>query len=330
MNIKERIAAGLAGKYKGLDIKLPGISKYIFGIQRSTYYLVGGISGSGKTTLVDFMLLSAIDDAIKQNIPIHVIYYSFEIDKLTKDCNWLSNIAFNKFNVIISPEKIKGLGDNRLTSEEQGLIDKCIPILDNLKKYIHFEYQPTNPTGINHQIFDHCESIGKIHYEDYIDNSNIKKKKIVGYTPNNPDQYILVVTDNLENLKTENNMNNKENIDKFSEYMVLSRNLFGITPIVVSQFNDGLSSVDRAKFKGVDLSPQITDFKSTRQPYADCEVAIGLMCPWKLDMNRCLGYDLNSYKESFIMCKIIKNRLSKDNIATGLIFNPQAGTFKEI
>ena len=330
MNIKERIIAGLAGKYKGLDIKLPGISKYIFGIQRSTYYLVGGISGSGKTTLVDFILLNAIEDAIRQSIPIFVFYYSFEIDQLTKDCNWLSNIAFKHFNIIIPPEKIKGLGDNRLSMDEHKIIDLCIPILENIKKYIHFEYQPTNPTGINHQIFNYCDSIGKIHYEEYTNNLKDTKKKIIGYTPNNPDQYTLVVTDNLENLKTENNMNNKDNIDKFSEYMVLSRNLFGITPIVVSQFNDGLSSVDRAKFKGVDLSPQITDFKSTRQPYADCEVAIGLMCPWKLDLNRCLGYDLNNYKESFIMCKIIKNRLSKDNIATGLIFNPQAGIFTEI
>src|SRR5690606_25144934 len=98
----------------------------------------------------------------------------------------------------------------------------------------------------------------------------------------------------------------------------------------LSQFNDGLSTVERQKHKGVDLSPQQTDFKDSRNPYADADVVIGLMNPWKLDMANCMGYDLKTFKDKFIMFKIIKNRLSRDNIAKALLAHPQSGSFEEL
>jgi hypothetical protein len=54
------------------------------------------------------------------------------------------------------------------------------------------------------------------------------------------------------------------------------------------------------------------------------------MCPWKLDMDRCLGYNLKEYKDSFLMLKIIKNRLSRDNISFPLLVNPKALYFEEL
>ena len=50
--------------------------------------------------------------------------------------------------------------------------------------------------------------------------------------------------------------NIKENIDKMSEYGIGLRNIFGLTFFFISQFNQGLSSVDRQRFKEVDISPQ--------------------------------------------------------------------------
>lgn len=45
MTFEARIKEGLSGKYSGLSNGLNRINKYIFGIQRSCYYLYGGLSG---------------------------------------------------------------------------------------------------------------------------------------------------------------------------------------------------------------------------------------------------------------------------------------------
>lgn len=97
-----------------------------------------------------------------------------------------------------------------------------------------------------------------------------------------------------------------------------------------------VSSVERAKFKGVDISPQQSDFKDSTNPYADADVVLGLMNPHKMDMEKCISYDINvpgsilNLKDSFRMLKVIKNRLSKDNIVIGLLFLPKSGSFIEL
>ena len=60
------------------------------------------------------------------------------------------------------------------------------------------------------------------------------------------------------------------------------------------------------------------------------------MNAYKMDMESSLNYNINKFaapynlKDSFRLLKIIKNRLSRDNIAIGLLFLPKAGAFKEL
>lgn len=243
MKLKERIERGISGEYQGLSNGFNRLNDYIFGIQKSTYYLIGGQSGVFKTTLVDYMLINAIEDAKKRNIKLHIFYYSYEIDKLTKQCNWLSIEAYKRFGVIISPEKVKGLGNFRLTLEEQKIIDECIPIVEDLFTYINFEFTPTNPTGIFHQAIDHFKDKGEFIYEYYLDTEGNKQQKIVGFLPNDPEEITLGVLDHLYFLKKERGFSTKEVIDKHSEYCIQLRNLYGMSWINVQQFNQGLTKI---------------------------------------------------------------------------------------
>jgi len=328
--LKKRINDGLEGKFKGLNNGFLRLNEYLFGFQRSVYMLLGGQSGTFKTTLADYMLLNAIEDAEAQGIEFNVFYYSYEIDKISKLCNWLSVIIYKKYNITIPPETIKGLGNNRLTKEQKELVDSEIEYVEKLFEKINFRFKATNPTGIYNEIWKFFTSKGKFEYEDYTDKEGNRKQKIVKYVANNPEAYNVIIIDHLLLLLKERGFTDKEIIDKTSEYMVELRNMFGCSCIFISQFNDGLTNVDRAKFKGIDLSPQMTDFKSTRNPYADADVVIGTMCPYKLDMTTCLGYKIDKLKSNMIMLKVIKNRLSKDNFGIGLYVNPKAGSFSEL
>jgi replicative DNA helicase len=329
-DLKLRIEEGLEGKYEGLSNGFNRLNNYIFGVQRKCKTLIGGNSGTGKTTLCDYMISNAIQDADKKGIKLDVFYYSYEIDKVTKQCNWLSSIIYNKYGITIAPETIKGLGQNRLSQSELDIVNKEIPYMEEMFSRINFYFKPENPTGMYFTLWEHGKKHGKFTYESYTDHEGKQKQKIVSFKPYDPNWQCVVVLDHLSLMSLERGFSVKENIDKWSEYCVELSNQFGMSFFNISQFNDSLSSVERSKLKGVDISPQQSDFKNTRNPYDDSDVVIGLMNPWKLDMRECLKYKLHDFRANFVMLKIIKNRLSVDNIAIGTLFNARAGTFIEL
>lgn len=336
MELKNRIKDGIDGAYEGLSNGFKRLNNFIFGVQKACYTLIGGDSGTYKTTLLDFIISSAIEDAIAQGKKINVFYYSFEIDALTKKCNWLSRAVANKYGKIIPPQKIKGLRtkDNieemSLTEEEQELVDSCIPEVEEMFSRINFVFEPINPTGIRNELFKHFESRGKLIHQPYIDENGNPKQRIIGYAPNDPDEITIAAIDHLALMKDERGFDTKQNIDKMSEYSIFLRNVFKLSIFYLQQFNDGLSSVERSKFKGVDLSPQKSDFKDSRNPYTDADVVIGLMSPFKLDMKTSLGYDIEILKRKMVVLKIIKNRLADDNIAIPIYVKPEIGSFIEL
>lgn len=328
-DLRKRIEDGQKGVFQGLENGFKDLNKYIFGVQQKCYTLIGGMSGTFKTTLLDYIILNAIQDAKAKNIPIDVFYYSFEIDKLTKQCNWLAQLAYNNYGRIITPEKIKGLGNNRLDPEEKQIIDSLIPEMNQIFNEINFTFDAVNPTGIYNEIFAHCSKNGTFKYATYKDENGQVKQKIDSYTPNEF-RYTIVAVDHLYLLKKERQFDTKKNMDKMSEYFVNLRNIFNISPFVVQQFNQGLNAVDRQKYKGVDLSPSQNDFKDTTNPYQDADVVLGIMNPFKLDIEKYLGYDIKQFRDAMIALKIIKNRLSGDNKTKALLCHPESGRFQEL
>lgn len=214
---KERINNGLTGNYSGLKNGFDRINKYIYGIQRSYYLLIGGLSGSAKTTLANYMLLNAIKDADDRNIPINVFYYSYEMDEQSTKANWLSTLIYQKHKKVVEPQTILGLGDNKLTNEQIELIRLELPLLNKIFDRINFRFESDNPTGIRKELFLHAATVGDFEYEEY---GTEGKKKIKSYKLRDSNCYNIVVMDHMALMKRESGYNLKENIDKYSEYCI--------------------------------------------------------------------------------------------------------------
>ena len=178
---KQRILQGLSGEYSGLNNGFDRVNKYIYGMQRSCYSLIGGLSGSSKTTLCDFIILNGIQDARAKGIPINIIYYSWEIDEMSKKANWLSIIIYNKYNRVISPQLIKGMGDLRMTNEELEIVESELPELESIFNSIVWHWIPINPTGLYNEWWTTMSSKGTFKTEPYIDEEGKTKDKIVSW-----------------------------------------------------------------------------------------------------------------------------------------------------
>lgn len=273
MDFKERIERGLNGDYKGLKNGFDRLNKYIFGVQRGCMTLIGGMSGSAKTTLADYILFNALEDAEAKGITFNVFYYSFEVDELTKKANWLSILIYNKYDRVIIPEKIKGLGDYRLDAEEQEIVNSEQSEVDRIFSKIHWIWESTNPTGVYKELWNFMAARGKFEEEEYLDDNNKPAKRIVKFISNDPNEYNGVFLDHYALMRLQRRegklLNIKENIDLMSDYFITLRNTFGMSIFPLQQFNQGLSSVDRQRYKDVDISPQQNDFKDSTNPYQD-------------------------------------------------------------
>jgi hypothetical protein len=68
-----------------------------------------------------------------------------------------------------------------------------------------------------------------------------------------------------------------------------------------------------------------------RNTYADSDVVLGTMNPYKLDLDSCCGYNLFNFGKNakyLIGLKLMKSRLGEDNIMFPLFVNPGTGTFE--
>ena len=151
--LKERIEEGKLGKFEGLSNGFNRLNDYIFGVQRRCITLIGGQSGVYKSTLLDFIIINALEDAEAKGIVLNLFYNSFEIDKLTKMCNWLSVIIYQKYGIIVPPEVIKGFGKNRLNKEQGELVDSEIENVEKLFNKINWNFKPENPTGAYNKVW---------------------------------------------------------------------------------------------------------------------------------------------------------------------------------
>lgn len=91
-------------------------------------------------------------------------------------------------------------------------------------------------------MWQYLSSKGDFTYVEYTDAEGNSKRKIDKFTASNPEAYNIIVLDHLLLLKKERGFSDKEVIDKMSEYMVELRNMFNVSGIFISQFNDGLIS----------------------------------------------------------------------------------------
>jgi replicative DNA helicase len=331
---------GRKGLNAGIPMGFPRLDKYLRGLQKKKYYLVGAETGVGKTALADEMfILNPYEEIIKNNRKesLKVFYYSFEIDLESKLAKWVSYRIFQDHKIEIDPEHILGMDmkdedddKNKLSEENYKLVLSYKKYFEELFDKIQFEDIPINPTGIKKQVENYCNENGKfVEYEKIVEG---KPKKIKYYKPNNINEYVLVIVDHVGLVKAEQKLQKKANIDKLDEHLIELRNKYRCSPVVISQFNRELGDIQRQKFK--ELRPQLTDFKDSGNTQESANVVIALFHPKRYNITNYLDYELKTQShdilDSFRTAFVLKNRGGRDGVYIAFRFLGICGYYEEI
>lgn len=204
-------------------------------------------------------------------------------------------------------------------------------IMDFFESHVEF-VDSKNPTGIYKTIVKYAVEHGqRLTQQVTITNDFGETRtvdKIVGYKPNDPNEYVIILTDHVGLLQEESGKDKRETIKKFSEYMMEVRDFYRYTPVIVQQQNVEVQSMDAYKMNRISPNPgTLADCKDIRY---DVNVMLGLTNPYAARLNTFLGYDITKLRDSQRFLEVMLARDGTQNAMKALYFDGAVSYFREL
>lgn len=300
-NFIEEFNKGQRGEAKGIPFGegLESITMDTSGIHKARIYGVGGPEKSGKSTFTDYaFVIQPYLYCLANNIPIDWEYYSFEIDRVSKEFDFITYFLHKDYGVLniklpngithkgsnilqLNPEYLRG----HLLDDKHNLIkvhedlkplirktyeNRIIPLFGEYasngikirKGVINFKEGRDNPTGVYKDLIAVANREGTI--------TKGGDGMYLSYQPDNPKKIKIVIVDHIRKLHLERGWQLKQTIDKMSEYMVMLRNLLGYTFVPILHTNRNLGSVERLGHFKSGIYPTSSDLKDSGNLGEDC------------------------------------------------------------
>lgn len=326
------------------------LEEYLPGIEQATYYLLTANSGIGKSKLARSLFIHGpyqfVLDNPNSDVKVSIKYFSLEESKRKVILSEISKYLFSKYGLIISIKQLQSIGRlntvsidvlNKIKEAKEYIIEfsKVIEIIDNIR----------NPTGIYKHVRDFALTIGTYYNKDGValtttEIENIRKgigedyKKVSYYKKHNPRHYVLILTDHLGLLDSEDKLTQHQTMSRYSStYCLLMRDKFGFIPINVQQQASAKEQVEY-NFKGKSieekLEPSLDGLGDNKLTQRDANIVLGLFSPERYSIPTHNGYDITVFKDMYRSMSILKDRDGIANKKLPLFFNGAIDFFKEL
>jgi len=290
---------------------LENLTRAINGVQKGRIYTIASMPKVGKTTLTNYsFVISVYLHAIKNNLPVHWYYFSFEMSREILEFFFVTAFIYLEYkkDKIKLPEGVTHRGRNFIEITPELLMGKVlddnmeiIKVPDFLREAAFNVYEkhvvklfgrfdkngkqiekgmitlitkPENPTGIYKYLISEMEKKGTV-----ITEKVGPFTRIAGYKPNNENLINIVVVDHIRKLHIERDMSKKQLIDKFLEYEVILRDVFKLTFVNVIHLNRTMTSIDRYKLLGDRLFPGAENIMDSSNLEQDSDYVLTLFNP---------------------------------------------------
>lgn len=260
--IKEHRQNALDGNINCIPFCIPEL-RYIYpGTMKGS---IVGITGETKAAKSQWQTFSMIINPIlyayehPDQLHIHYIYFSLEETKHELMLRFISYLLFVKYNIRISPIDIDSANSKMPLPENILNIIESKPMQDLLnffQSHIEFYDDVYHTITMDNIVNDYAESHGtKIYSETdtFRDDNGGVAKKLIGYTPDDPSEYVIIVCDHV-GLLTPNKLQQKlqEAIAHWSKCQVKYKNIYKyITAFAQQQVDSAHNGNDAIKLNNI-------------------------------------------------------------------------------
>lgn len=309
------------------------------GLEQACYYLISGSTKSGKTQVANYIFVFTV-----------VLYYHYNPNKIfpkifyfpLEESSEFITLRFMSFllnylsngTIHISPTDLKSTDERKpVPSEVLDYMDRVEfkAIMDIFESVVSF-YDDRNPTGIWKTMKEYAEANGTTYYKEIQMKDElgqeVSRKVFDYYVPNNPNEYIFPIVDHVSLIETEKGLTLRESINRLSEYMVLLRNRYYQSPVIIQQQSSETQNLEA--FKNNKIRPSVSGLSDSKYPARDATMMLGITNPFFFEMPEYLGYNIRKLKDKARFLEIVINRSGVSNGICPLFFDGAVCNFTEL
>ena len=337
----EKRERAISGLYNCIPFPFKRFRIFLPGTQMGRYIICTANQKVGKTKFCDFVYVYETLFFIMEHPEVRakVLYFCLEESPKKKYIEFLCHLLYRLDKIEISPTELESTDKDYPVPQE--ILDKLdseryqkyIKKFEEMVEYIDNE---RNPTGVNKKCREYALNHGHLNFKEVegrdID-GNIIKKKIVDpvnpYTPDDPEEYRIILLDNTSNIASEQGLSKRETVEKMSKHCITLRDQLNYTIVLIqhqAQAQEGIENFKLNKIKP--SSDGLADAKTTTR---DANMVIGLYSPFKYGLAEYEKYDITKFRNYIRFMEVIEDR---DYGANGnicpLFFDGAVSFFKEL
>lgn len=334
---KDRAESGL---YNCIPLAFPRFRRFLPGTEMSKYIIISANQKVGKSKLCDYLyiydpLFFIMDNP---NLKIKVLYFSLEISPKEKYNEFLCHLLYRLDGIEIDTKRLKSVDkDHPVDSRILNLLST-----ERYQRYIR-KYEETvqyfdikNPTGINKACREYALNHGHLNKKTISvtgplgEQTNMEVLDDINpYTPDDPEEYRIIILDNASNLMSESGLNKRETIEKMSKYAITLRDQLKYTFVLIQHQAQSQEGIENQKLNRLKPSSDgLADAKTTSR---DANIVIGLYSPFKYGIKEYEGYDILKLRDNVRFMEVIEDRdYGANGCICPLYFDGAVSTFAEL
>ncbi len=329
-----------SGGFNSIPFGVPKLDKYVPGIMKGTQYIVTASSGVGKTQLTKFLFVNQPYKFIKANpqlgIKLKIFYFALEESQAEFMSTLICNRLKEEYGIDTSPLELRSMGGHHLSDQIYEKVILCKSYFEELEKSIEVIDHISNPYGIYKEVRKYARANGKF----YLKGTEVNPEESLydTYTPNDPNTWVLVVTDHislLEPEKTDDTNTLHAAMHKFSATYCRKQITKHFKYVVVNvqqqssekeklQFTNSGQSIESK------LEPSLEGLGDNKLTGRDALIVLGLFAPDRYEIRKHLGYDITVLQDNYRSLSILKNRFGTPNMKMPMLFNGATNSFKQL
>ena len=340
--LKQRRQRVIEGKYNCIPFPFPRFKSLFPGVEQEKFIVITANQKIGKSKFTDFLLVyePLFFSMEHPELKVKILYFTLEMSPSAKRDEFYCHLLYRLDGIRVSPTDLRSTDiDNPVDESILELLssEKYRPYIEKFNEMIEFIDEDKNPTGINRRCRDYALAHGHLNFKDIevtdpLTNNTTTRQIIDSdnpYTPDDPEEYRIVIVDNASNLALESGMKKMENIDKLAKYGITLRNQLKYIFVLIQHQAQAQEGIENQKLNRIKPSSDgLADCKTTTR---DANFVLGLYSPYKYGLREYEGYDITKFGNRIRFMEVIEDRdYGANNHICPLFFDGAVSTFAEL